>query len=160
MMVHVLVGFPGAGKTRFRKRMQRREGWRVLSRDDIRRDVFGVEFDESLEDQVSGLYWEMVYELLMSTNSQKPVCLDCTHLTKEVREQTLAAIQVSGHEAVAHVFDVDPEECWKRKKFSYRGGVRSQMSRERFDKLVASYEPVTEDEGFSKIVVHKGRNRG
>ena len=157
-MVHVLVGLPGSGKTRFRKMMQRKEGWRAVSRDDIRRCVFGVEYDPALEDQVDGVYWEMGIELLASTNSQLPVCLDCTHLTKKAREDAIALARLGGT-CVAHVFEVDPEVCWRQKKYTRKGSVRSEMTRQRFDELAKSFEPVTEGEGFDEIIVHRGRKR-
>jgi predicted kinase len=162
MTVHMLVGLSGSGKTRFRKRMQNLKGWVAVSRDDIRRNVFGVEFDPKLEPHVNDIYWEIVYEVLIGehANPDRDVCLDCTHLTKESRQDASNVVQGLRHKLVVHEFVVDPEICWQRKKYTRAGTVRSGMSREEFDAAVKRYEPFDPDTEYcDEYIVHKGRKR-
>ena len=49
---------------------------------------------------------------------------------------------------VAVVFNITPNEAWKRKK-----ATGSKISHEDFDKLVNSYEPIEKDEGFSEVII-------
>jgi len=141
----VLVGIPGAGKTTWAQRWRGRAA--ICSRDDIRRRVFGVEFKETLEPIVSDIFYETLYALVFGEEFHGPVVVDCTHLTRRVRDVVRRIGVMGGRRTVAVVFDLDPEVAWERKK-----ATGSAMSKEAFDRLVASYEPVGSDEGFDEVM--------
>ena len=142
----VLVGLPGAGKTTWRRERYLDIDMAVVSRDDIRRCVFGVEFDRDLERMVNDIYEGMLLEVVGAAR-RMPVVVDCTNLTRRTRRQLISLAHVFDRKPVAVVFDLDPEECWKRKK-----GTGSAMTRAEFDRLVRSYERVSEDEGFERVI--------
>jgi len=143
-MIFVLVGLPGAGKTEWAKKKQEETGAVIISRDDIRRCVYGIEFDIDNEGGVNLMFWALYRAALQA---EIDIIVDCTNLVRHVRKRLVNLAAVRGHESTAVVFDVDPEEAWKRKK-----AMGTSMSREAFDRLAATYELVSPSEGFDEIV--------
>jgi len=143
-MIHVLVGLPGSGKTEWAKRFRRDNGGIILSKDIIRREMFGVEFDPDLEGDVYNIFNNMYTSALCG--SIENIIIDNTNLTMYIRGH----IKRRGVESIiAHVFNCKPYTAWKRKKAS-----GSRMSLGDFSRLVALYEPISDKEGFTEVLIH------
>lgn len=146
-MVFVLVGLPGCGKTTWAKKKQKETGIAIISRDDIRRCVYGQEFDIDNEGAVNLMFWSL-YRAALQTETD--LIVDCTNLVSHVRKRliNLATHYDYENEITAVVFNITLNESWKRKK-----AAGSKMSYADFDKLVNSYEEIGKDEEFSEIVI-------
>lgn len=146
-MVYVLVGLPGASKTSWAKKKQRETGVAIISRDDICRSVYGTEFDLDNEGGVNLMFWALYRAALQA---ERDIIVDCANLVSHVRIRliNLAVAYEYENKVTAVVFNITPNEAWKRKKLT-----GSKIYYKDFDRLVNSYEPVEKDEGFSEIII-------
>ena len=148
-MIFVLVGLPGVGKTEWAKKKQEETGAMIISRDDIRYCVFGNEFDIDNEGGVNLMFWALYRAALQSG---RDVIVDCTNLVRHVRKRLIELAAYKWRKPTAVVFDFDPPLAWARKS-----ATGTLMSREAFDRLAETYEPVGDDEGFTEIVYEEVR---
>lgn len=145
-MIHMMVGLPGSGKTTYARRLQFETGMPIASRDAIRTYVFGVEFQKDLEPYVDDIFWATLRSLAFW---DKDFIVDCTNLTKAGRADIISLRRP----VTAHVFNCrDIEQCWERKH-----AAGAEMPKEAFDRLLLSFDPVQESEGFFKVVSHNSR---
>jgi len=151
----VLVGLPGSGKTSFRERHPK---WAVVSKDDIRRTVFHRDFELDYEDAVERIFSAALVETVQS--SVQVVCVDSTNLTRAERQPLIEVACLSGRTPIAHVMPLLPlKVIYERKQqqledlaHDYPGLKVSGFPKDRYEAMYRSYEAITEDEGFSKII--------
>jgi len=147
MTIHVMVGIPGVGKTTLAKKLRDDLGGIIISKDIIRYQMLGIEFDKDLEDEVDRLFRAMLSSTLYGYIDN--IIIDATNLTKKIRAELIGKAYAVKRDIIAHVFNVDKYTAWDRKN---RTG--SAMLISDFNRLVNIYEPPSLDEGFSDIVIH------
>lgn len=147
MTIHVMVGLPGAGKTTLAKKLRGDLGGIIISKDIVRYQMLGVEFDPDLENEVERMFSAMLSSGLWGYIDD--VIIDNTNLTKSIRKTLIDKAHVVGRDIVAHVFSIDKYAAWDRKQ-----RMGSDMTIGDFERLAGIYEPVSKNEGFSDIIVH------
>jgi len=151
----VLVGLPGSGKTAYQ---QKKSKWAVVSRDNIRRSIFGYTYEPAVEDAVERIFSTAVIEAAES--SVDTVCVDDLNLLRNERSAYVELARITGREPVAVAFPCDPvDELYRlvRRELEGLKASRSRLHvsafpRDRFDAMLRCYEAVHPDEGFVRIL--------
>jgi predicted kinase len=140
----ILIGPPAAGKSTW---LHQFEGV-VISTDDIRRDVFGVQFDPKLEPAV----WQLAYERLEAAlQAEKTVCFDATNTTIERRKPLISTAKKYDAAVEAVVFLQDPDVLLKRNAARPHG---KKVPEEVIWEKVQELEMPSYQEGFDRIIIY------
>ncbi|MDK2822029.1 MAG: hypothetical protein PWP31_1994 [Clostridia bacterium] len=103
----ILVGPPGAGKSTWRQKFK----GKIISTDDIRREIFGVQFYPKLEPAV----WRIAFQRLRnSLKEDKEVCFDATNTTRARRRPLIKMGKEANASIEAVVFLIDLETLLER----------------------------------------------
>lgn len=139
----ILIGPPAAGKSTWRQQFR----GEVISPDDIRRDLFGVQYDPRVEPAV----WRLAYKrLAQALAAGKEVCFDATNLTRARRRPLIKIGRRAGAAVEAVVFLRDLEELLKRDAGRPPGKrVGEKVIKAKYKQL----EMPTYEEGFDKMKV-------
>jgi len=139
----ILVGPPAAGKSTWRRQFQ----GEVISPDDIRRDVFGVQYDPRKEPAV----WRLAYQrLARALAAGKAVCFDATNLTRARRRPLIQMGRRADAAVEAVVFLRDLEELLKRDARRPPGKrVGEKVIKAKYEQL----EMPTCEEGFDHLTI-------
>lgn len=147
----MLVGVPGAGKSTWIKNQQLTDDAFVLSTDNYIEDkalaegrVYYLAFEDHIYDATAQLYDDLEYAM----QHGKDIIWDQTNLTVKGRRDKLQKVMGS-YEKIAVVFET-PEDIGERLKKREETGKVIPVSV--FENMVASYQPPTRFEGFSKII--------
>lgn len=141
----ILIGPPAAGKSTW---LHQFEG-EVISTDDIRRDVFVVQFDPELEPAV----WKLAYQRLEAAlQAGKVVCFDATNTTIERRKPLIERAKKYNAAVEAIVFLQDPAILLKRNAARPPG---KKVPEEVIWEKVQELEMPTYQEGFDRITVYR-----
>lgn len=131
-MLVLTVGLPGSGKSTWARAAQEAT-WNtvVLSSDDVRRNVFGVEYHRD-HPQLNGVVHDLVEAQLkvLLQDPDRTVILDAMNLRKEFRDRWAVIARAAGHEVHVAEMDTPADVCWERKRKLGTG-----MSRETFLQL-------------------------
>ena len=137
----ILVGLPASGKSSFLEDCTSKMV--VVCPDNIRKEVFGVEFNKDVEGMVWFLTRSMIKMLLLQ---DKTVILDATNISVSRRKEWIDL----GHECNAQVsaihFDTPYETCVERNKARSRVVPDNVMERMRDE-----FEVPETDEGFDRV---------
>lgn len=130
------IGISGSGKSTWIKVMlEYDDNLKVISPDDIRREITGTVSDQTKNGEVFRIAYDRVVNAMNNGNS---VIFDATNIRSRERRSLLAYIDenvYSDVNAYAKIFDVDPEICKDRIKKDIMDGVdRSNVSDEVIDK--------------------------
>ncbi|MGH9509570.1 MAG: AAA family ATPase [Terriglobales bacterium] len=141
-VVVLAIGMPGSGKTTWFKR----RGVTPLSSDMLR----SILFDDITEQRYQSLVFSTLRSLLRARLIAKMPWnyVDATNLSPGERRQWIKMAKALGYEVQAVYFDVPIEVCLERNKRRERMVPEEVMRR-----LAAKLKPPAFDEGFSKIVV-------
>ncbi|MGH9649587.1 MAG: AAA family ATPase [Terriglobales bacterium] len=141
-VVVLTIGMPGSGKTTWFKR----RGVMPLSSDMLR----SILFDDITEQRYQSLVFSTLRSLLRARLIAKMPWnyVDATNLSPGERRQWIKMSKGLGYEVQAVYFDVPIEVCLERNRRRERMVPEEVMRR-----LAAKLKPPTFDEGFSKIVV-------
>ena len=141
-VVVLTIGMPGSGKTTWFKR----RGVTPLSSDMLR----SILFDDITEQRYQSLVFSTLRSLLRARLIAKMPWnyVDATNLSPGERRQWIKMSKGFGYEVQAVYFDVPIEVCLERNRRRERMVPEEVMRR-----LAAKLKPPTFDEGFSKIVV-------
>ncbi|HHW28491.1 MAG TPA: ATP-binding protein [Syntrophomonadaceae bacterium] len=121
----------------------------VISTDDIRRDVFGVQFDPELEPAV----WKLAYERLEAAlQAEKVVCFDATNTTIERRKPLIERAKKYNAAVEAVVFLQDPAVLLKRNAERPPG---KKVPEEVIWEKVQDMEIPSFQEGFDRILIYR-----
>ena len=150
----VLVGLPGSGKTAIR---DRHPEWAVVSKDAIRRGVFGRSHASEHEDVVDRVFAATLVEVIGS--DAEVVCVDDLNLTRASRHRLIELAQLAGRRPIAYVMPSGTVDELlaragreARRLSALSPSVRVDApSRGRLDDMIRSYEPVDEREGFLRV---------
>lgn len=140
-IVYVMVGSARSGKsTYYEDNLSHLE---IVSRDIIRKDVFGAKDNMDNEKEVTAIFNCKMEKLFKKGNS---FVIDNTSLKKRYRKEFILKAVEHGFNAVAVYMNTSMDTCLKRaRKTNFPSRVIYQM----FDAM----EVPTEDEGF--MIVHE-----
>lgn len=113
----MFIGVPASGKSTERKEYPNAE---VISADDVRNDVFHVQFDEKIEPQV----WSLVMDKMEDCLKRKKECLlDATNLKKENRKPFIDMAKKYNATTEAVIFDIPFDVAVKRDAARPKGKI-------------------------------------
>ena len=136
------VGIPASGKSTLSEKY-----WDhvPISPDQIRREVFGVEYDKEVEAMV----WEIAFELLECyTKARANVYFDATNISKWARAKLIKAVDRRTYNVVAHYLPCSIKTALKRNL-----GRSRRVPEEVIVGMAERLEEPTLDEGFKEIRV-------
>lgn len=140
--VVLAVGLPGSGKSTWFKR----RGVSPLSSDMVRHVLFDNPTEQRYQDLVFGTLRSLLRARLIARMPMNYV--DATNLSPKERRHWIKMAKDFGYEVHAVYFDVPLEVCMERNRKRGRVVPDDVMQR-----MSAKLRPPTFDEGFSKIIV-------
>lgn len=141
-IVKILVGLPASGKSTYAGKYAQ-IGWRVISSDSIREELFG---DASIQKKPDEVFAQMLERLEISMNNNENIIIDATNLTVKNRAFFLQTIVNYSYTVVAIVFNTPLEECKKRNDERDR-----KVPIEVIEHMARKIELPSKDEGFEII---------
>lgn len=141
-IVKMLVGLPASGKSTYAGKYAR-IGWRVISSDSIREELFG---DASIQKEPNKVFARMLEHLEISMNNNENIIIDATNLTVKNRAFFLQTIANYSYTVVAIIFNTSLEECKKRNSERKR-----QVPIEVIEHMAGKIELPSKNEGFEII---------
>ncbi|HHV35118.1 MAG TPA: ATP-binding protein [Syntrophomonadaceae bacterium] len=141
----ILIGPPAAGKSTWLYQFS----GEVISTDDIRRQEFGVQFDQRIEPAV----WHLAYERLeKAIRSGKDVCFDATNTTRNRRKPLIDIAKKYGVSVEGVVFLWELDVLIKRNRERPPG---KKVPEEVIENKLQELEVPSYEEGFNKIEVFR-----
>lgn len=145
----ILVGVPGSGKsTWFEKNKTATTA--PVSTDNIIEflgGLYGFTYNEIFSETIRFADMVMVKRMLWNAERGNDLVIDRTNMSRKARKQFIDKLSKYGYEFECVVFPTPDSEEWKRRL--NRPG--KTIPQEAIDRMVASYEEPTEEEGFTKI---------
>ena len=151
--VLILIGPPLVGKTTWIKKNFANKDVKLISRDQIVLDVYGSEdYDEAFKN-VDQKRVNNVLEstLLKASDNGENVIVDMTNLTSKRRKHTLSYFD-DNYSKIAVIFPpVDWDEIQKRNE-KRKKEENKTIPEHVLKTMLSSYQPVSHEEGFDKVV--------
>ena len=147
----ILVGVPGSGKSTWHRNKFGEWPPTVASTDKIIEEVassYGMTYDQGFKGLIQFaeiIMWRQITSCLMRGGD---FIIDRTNLTVKARAKFIQKLKLHRYDIQCVVFPTPEPEEWKRRLDSRPGKTIPQES---LDRMVASYQVPTEEEGFSKI---------
>lgn len=145
----ILVGVPGSGKsTWFEKNKTATTA--PVSTDNVIEflgSLYGFTYNEIFSETIRFADMVMVKRMLWNAEQGNDLVIDRTNMGKRHRKQFIDKLKKYGYEFECVVFPTPDSKEWERRL--NRPG--KTIPQEAIDRMVASYEEPTEEEGFTKI---------
>jgi len=141
--VTMMIGIPGSGKSTWAADMMEQDTVRI-NRDEIRMQVFGVEFDKQFEVQVKIIALDRYRKAL---EDKKFIILDNCNLTKSQRYEWIAIAKEYGASITAVYMDIDYKEAFARQHNRER-----QVPQDVIRSMYIALESPMKSEGFGDII--------
>ena len=146
--IFFLIGVPASGKSTYcRKHFKKTT---VLSSDDIRENLYGQNYNNSIEKNVSEI---LIQKALSLVKQHKSIALDTTYFnTKEQRSVIINKIIELNFfvEIIAIYFNTPVELCLKRNQLRKKNRILKDETIHRLHKKIEYPE---DDELFSKVLI-------
>ena len=145
LLVTMLIGLPGCGKSYYADGYRRNPNVKVFSSDDIREEVYG---DASVQDAPDKIFDIMKQRTLEALDAGYDVVYDATNVIRKYRKELLKSLP----EYVSKIATV----CWAPLEVC----IERDASRERkvgkavIDKMLRRWETPYYDEGWDAIYFH------
>ena len=139
-----MVGVPGSGKSTYAKKKFKKAV--ILSSDEIRKEIFNEETNESNNALVFNTLYNRAKEIIKT----KDIVIDATSSNKHDRALGLQHFKDMKVKRIAVVIDTPLEECLKRNRQRSRV-VDEDVIKQYF----INFEMPSKEEGFDKIKIVK-----
>jgi predicted kinase len=143
----LLVGLPGSGKSTWVETTQENGNYITICPDRIRKELYGNMTDQSHNIEV---WAEAKTRTIAGLNAGKTVLIDATNVSTFYRKIFIQGLPDCKLQAV--LFEVPPEDCWKRvKKDIDSGKDRAKVPEEVIYRMYEEFlytKKVIESEGF------------
>lgn len=143
----MLVGFPGAGKSTFAKKLIE-QNYCYLSTDEIREE-FEMHEPEQI-DIVLGIVKERILKL---SNNGNNIVFDSTNLSRKRRKEIISLENLFNYKKICIIFDTSLDICKERN--SKRTGY-AKISEDDYNILEKVYQKPIYKEGWNLILHEKG----
>lgn len=149
--VIVLIGPPASGKTTWIK--QNFPTTNVISRDDIVMEVYGSKnYTEAFKNVDQKEVDRILHERLVDANLQKKnVIIDMTHMASKRRKHNLNYFS-NDYYKLAVIFPILSEDEYERRNKKRIEEENKDLPMHVIKSMISSYQPVSADEGFNKII--------
>ena len=141
----LFCGLPGSGKTRIAKQLEQSTGAVRLCTDDWLTDIDADLFDEELRELMQQKLYDLAQELL---SKHVDVVLEDRLWSKPERDEKLAMARKLNAFVSIHVFDLSPEEQWRRLEHRNQNLKHGHVpvTREQLDSYFPMFQAPTTDE--------------
>lgn len=141
----VMVGCPASGKSTVATQLQEKTGYKLISRDKVRREIGETNYDKEGHKKVREAFHDRIRSTLLNGDS---VIADATHLTKHSRVNLLEIAKEFDCECTAICFDVDWETIKERNS---KRGDGEKVPLDVLHNMFLDYQLASENEGFKKV---------
>jgi len=147
MVVFILIGVPGSGKTSWAKKQK----LPIVNIDVCRFKIAGTwDFHPPSSELKEKAFSLAVLESLRYLQLGSSIIWDGTNITRRDRNSILLALSTYTPDFIAIVFMCTLNECFRRNNFRQQGKIEDSIIIDRFNKL--RNEPVTREEGFMSVL--------
>jgi len=149
LVLIVLVGPPGSGKSTWGKKFAQDHNLNYISTDELRARFGSGEDDQTVSGAVFG-YVKRIIPQLLSTG--KSVLIDATSMSRRDRKDYIKFADAVGAYKIAIAFEVDRNTLIKRNQERGEKGGRN-VPVEVIDRFLGKYQRPDSSEGFDKVVI-------
>lgn len=141
----MMIGPSASGKSTFANNLSKYRGWRVISSDGLRKELYG---DEAIQGDNKILFSQIHKMILESLEKDKSVIFDATNLSRKNRAALLEKISPDFYEKVAVVVATPFEKIYENNKNRAR-----KVPEEVIQRQLHQFEMPVYAEGFNKILI-------
>lgn len=147
-MLTIMCGFPSSGKSTYLAKTCPHTPIDevILCPDDFRLELTGQQYHGPAEDTVRS-HVKIAARVLLKGDYD--VVIDGTHLTRGSRKSWIRIAEESGVSVMCKWQNVSPQVARKRNKY---GPVSQYVPVEKMNRIIQSFEPPSEEEGFIKVI--------
>lgn len=139
----IMVGAPASGKSTYVK--NNLKDYKVLSSDEIRKELFGDESCQSNNTLVFNTLYERARKYLLSGYN---IVIDATCINIKERKRTLENFKDLNIERVAICINTPIEICYKQDQKRQR-----KVGKEVIDYFYSNFKVPTKEEGFDEVII-------
>ena len=149
----ILVGVPGSGKSTWLIENRPKGAW-IVSTDNIINglaDDYGFTYDQIFKETIRFADMAMVARMLIAAQNGYDLYIDRTNMSAKSRQQFIKKLSKYGYEFECVVFPTPEPEELERRLTDRSERLGKTIPQDVVDRMIASYEEPTENEGFTKI---------
>lgn len=146
----VMVGIPGSGKSTIAEEIKNTYGFQVFSADQIRKEIFNDENDQSNNYFIFKTLYERMRDALATG---KDCIFDATNVSIKDRKGVFKKIDDVEFDAVAYVVSTNVEEAIRRNSLRKR-----QVPIVDILKFANKFKMPSVEEGFKDVIINNSRS--